>query len=147
MLVILGLVGVPIAMLNDLNQVAALLLVSGAEYLAVFEAAQLQSFAVFFLSLHKQGIIIASIFWGLWLLPYGILVKKSGYFPKILGTLVVLAGIGYTLASFVHILFPDYRSVISFLEFLTIGEVVFMVWVLFKGAKLPLQEVDGEGAQ
>lgn len=140
LLVILGLVGVPIAMFNEFNQFAVLILLSGVEYLNVFGVEQLQSLIMFFLSLYQEGMMIATIFWGLWLFPYGLLVKKSGYFPKILGILVVVAGIGYTLAAFVHFLFPEYGSVISFLDFLTMGEVVFMVWVLFKGAKLPSDE-------
>ena len=47
------------------------------------------------------------------------------------------------LLVFVHFLFPEYKSVISFLEFLTMGEVIFMVWVVFKGAKLPSDEGGG----
>jgi len=74
LIVVLGLVGVPIAMLNTLNQVAALLVLSGADYLTVFTADQSQSLMMFFLNLNEQGILIASIFWGLWLFPIGTLI-------------------------------------------------------------------------
>jgi len=58
LLVVLGLVGVPIAMLNELNKVAALILSKGAGYLAAFESAQLHSLMMFFLNLNEQGIFI-----------------------------------------------------------------------------------------
>ncbi|MHC4073208.1 MAG: DUF4386 domain-containing protein, partial [Planctomycetota bacterium] len=45
-----------------------------------------------FLDLHKHGIGIAQIFWGLWLLPLGYLVFKSGFLPRILGVLLIIGG-------------------------------------------------------
>ncbi len=137
LLVILGLVGVPISMLNTLNRVAALLLSSGAEYLKAFEPAQLQSLMMFFLNLNEQGIIIASIFWGLWLFPLGYLIYKSGFFPKILGVLMALAGFGYFLGTFTHFVLPNSKALSSILELMTWGELLFMVWIVLKGAKLP----------
>jgi hypothetical protein len=73
LMVIFALVGVPIAMLNLLNQFAALLLLSGADYLTVFTADQLQALVMLFLDLQKHGVFIAQIFWGLWLFPLGYL--------------------------------------------------------------------------
>ncbi len=138
LLVVLGLVGVPIAMLNELNKVAALILSKGAGYLAAFESAQLHSLMMFFLNLNEQGIFIATIFWGLWLFPLGYLIHKSGYFPKILGVLMIVAGIGYTLEPFVRYLSPDLSAIIApVLLVMVMGELVFMVWITFKGAKLP----------
>jgi len=138
LLVVLGLVGVPIAMLNELNKVAALILSKGAGYLAAFESAQLQSLMMFFLNLNEQGIFIATIFWGLWLLPLGYLIHKSGYFPKILGVLMILAGIGYTLEPFVRLLLPNFVAIIvPVLYVMVMGELIFMVWVTIKGAKIP----------
>ena len=125
LMVIFALVGVPIAMLNTLNQVAALLLLNNADQM------------MFFLNLNEQGVFIASVFWGLWLLPLGYLIYRSGYFPKIFGVLLTIAGIGYFLGSFAHLLFPSYEAIFPVLDFLTIGEMLFMAWVLFKGAKIP----------
>jgi len=84
-MVILILVAVPIAMLNELNQLAVLLLLNGTNYLTVFTTDQLQAFSLIALELHNKGIIIAQIFWGLWLFPMGYLVFKSGYIPGVLG--------------------------------------------------------------
>ena len=138
LLVVLGLVGVPISMLNTLNRVAALLLASGGDYLKVFSSEQLQALMMFFLNMNEQGIFIATIFWGLWLLPLGYLIYNSGYFPKILGVLMILAGIGYTLESFVRFLLPNFTAIIlPVLYLLVMGEIIFMGWVVLKGAKIP----------
>jgi hypothetical protein len=125
LVVILGLVGVPIAMLNELNKFAALLLLDSADQM------------MFFLNLNTQGIFIASIFWGLWLFPQGYLIYKSGYFPRILGISMVLAGFGYLLESSTHFLLPSYEALASVFELMEFGEILFMIWVVFKGAKIP----------
>jgi hypothetical protein len=83
--VLLNLGGVAIQCLNMLNQLAAMLLLSGADYLKVFPADQLQALAMLFLNLYKIGLIIAQIFYGTWLFPLGYLVFKSGFLPRILG--------------------------------------------------------------
>jgi len=137
LMVIFALVGVPIAMLNTLNRVAALLLLHGADYLNVFGADQLNAQMMLFLNLNEQGVLIAQIFWGLWLFPLGYLIYRSGYFPRILGVLVIIAGFGYLLGSFTHFLLPNYEAISSVLEVMTIGEIIFMAWILLKGAKIP----------
>jgi hypothetical protein len=138
LIVILGLVGVPIAMLNDLNQVAAQLVVSGADYLAALTVDQSQSLMMFFLNLNEQGILIASIFWGLWLFPIGTLVYESRYFPKLFGHLLIIAGLGYLLGSLAHLLLPNDEAIFFLiLDLMTFGEVIFMLWVVLRGAKLP----------
>lgn len=125
LMVILALISVPIAMLNTLNSVAALLSLKNDEQM------------MFFLDLNAQGIIIASIFWGLWLFPLGYLIYKSGYFPKIIGISVIIGGIGYTLSSFMKLLMPNLDLFLSLLEIMTFGEMIFLVWLLIKGAKFP----------
>jgi len=125
LMVIFALVGVPIAMLNTLNRIAALLLLNSADQM------------MFFLNLNEQGVLIASIFWGLWLFPLGYLIYKSGYFPKIFGILVTVAGFGYLIGSFTYFLLPGYETIIQVFDLMTMGEVFFMGWVLLKGAKIP----------
>jgi hypothetical protein len=136
LLVVFGLVGVPISMLNTLNRVAALLLLNGADYLTSFGTDQLHALMMLFLDLNAQGILVASIFWGLWLFPLGFLAYKSGYFPRILGVLVIIAGFGYLLDSFTRFLLPN-AVFLPVFNILTFGEVLFMLWVVLKGAKTP----------
>jgi len=138
LMVIFAFIGIPISMFNSFNRIAAVMLLSGADYLSAFTTNQLQTLSMFFLSLNDQVILtIPAIFWGLWLLPMGLLIKRSGYFPKILGNLMLVGGVGYLLGSFAHILLPSYKTLLTIFEFMTYGEVVFIGWVIFKGAKLP----------
>jgi hypothetical protein len=118
-----------IAMLNKLNQFAALQLLGGADYLNVFTTEQLQALALLFLRLHNQGSTIGFIFWGLWLFPLGHLVFKSGFFPKLLGALLMIACCGYVIDSFAT--FLGYRLNIGM--FAALGEVLFILWLLIKG--------------
>ena len=136
LMVVFALVGVPISMLNTLNRVAALLLLKGTDFLKVLGVDQLYAQMMFFLNMNEQGVLIATIFWGLWLFPLGYLIYKSGYFPRILGVLVMMGGFGYLLDSFTHFILPDAipQPVIILL---TMGEILFMFWILFKGAKIP----------
>ena len=135
LMVIFMLVGIPITMLSELNKFAALLLLSGADYLTVFTADQLQALVPLFLDLHEHGLQIASIFWGLWLLPMGYLVFKSGFLPRILGVLLIIAGFGYLIDCVTFFLFPNFDVIISY--YTSIGEFPLLpLWLLIKGVNV-----------
>jgi hypothetical protein len=129
LMVIFVLIAVPIAMLNELNQFAVLRLLSGAGYLTVFTADQLRALVPLFLNLHSNGTNIAFIFWGLWLFPLGYLVFKSGFLPRILGVLLMIACFGYLIESFA--IFLGYEVNIGL--FASLGEVLLILWLLIKG--------------
>jgi hypothetical protein len=135
LMVIFLLVGVPIAMLNELTQFATLLLLGGPDNLKVFTAEQLQALVPFILGLHKHGILIAQIFWGLWLFPLGYLVFKSGFLPRILGVLLIIGCFGYLIDSLTYFLFPAYAAAISPIATTPAGiaELLFALWLLIKG--------------
>jgi hypothetical protein len=126
------LVAVPISFLNALNEIAALELLGGASFLSVFQKSQLDALAVMFLNLHSDGLDIVNIFWGLWLLPFGVLVYRSGFFPRILGVFLVIACFGYVTQSLVPLLSLPYGNVISPVTDAlgALGEVPMMVWLL-----------------
>ena len=130
-MVVLVVASVPLTCLNLLNQLAPLILLNGAGYASAFDPAQLHALAMMFLDLHKQGIFIAQIFWGLWLFPLGILVFRSGFIPKVLGILLVIAGIGYLVDSLSFFLVPNLGISVSSVTF--IGELLFLLWLLIKG--------------
>jgi hypothetical protein len=141
LMVLFVFVSVPMAMLNTLNNFAALSLMSGADYLTVFTADQLQAQMMFFLDLYEHGYLIAQIFFGAWLLPLGYLVYKSGYFPKILGVLLILAGLSQLTSTFTSFLFPNYEGlIITILEVFGISEILFCLWLLIMGANAGQQE-------
>jgi len=132
LMVISFLVGVPIAMLNELTQLAILQLLGGADYLKAYPTDQLQALAYLLLLLHDQGLLIAHIFFGLWLLPMGYLVFKSGFIPKIVGVLLVIAGVGYVVQSFAA--FLGYN--VNIILYTGLGELVFLLWLLIKGVNV-----------
>lgn len=138
LLVVLGaFVSVPIVFLNVVNEIAALILVSGAKFLSVFEKPQLDALAFLFLRLHAQGIIVASIFWGLWLFPFGMLVIRSGFIPRVLGVLLFIAGAAYLASAFTSLLLPQYGHAVGQIAgVLEIGEVPIILWLLIWGAKV-----------
>ncbi len=134
LMVILILVGLAIAMLNELNQFAALLILGGAGPLTAFTAVQLQALAALFLDMYQHGFSIAHIFWGLWLFPLGYLVFKSGFLPKVIGLLLIIAGVGYLVDFTLFFLFPGITVTVS--EFTFVGEVLLLLWLLIMGVNV-----------
>ncbi|MDO9256240.1 MAG: DUF4386 domain-containing protein [Bacteroidales bacterium] len=134
LMAILVIVSIPIAILNSLNLLAPILLLSGG-YLSAFGATQFNALVMLFLDLYIYGVFIAGIFWGLWLFPLGYLVFKSGFIPKTIGVFLIIAGFGYVIDSLLRFLMPGYNMEISSYTF--IGELMIIFWLLFKGVKIP----------
>ena len=135
LMVILIVVSIPIAFLNELNAIAALVLVRGADFLSIFEKPQRDALAMLFLNLHSHGFDVAAIFWGLWLFPLGLLVYRSGFLPRILGVLLMVNCFTYLVNSFTSLLLPQYEHIVSrWMMPLQFGELLFMFWLLIKGA-------------
>jgi len=135
LMLVLIVVSIPIALLNELNAIAALILVRGADYLSLFEKPQRDALAMLFLNLHNYGFGVAEIFWGLWLFPLGLLVYRSGFFPRILGVLLMVNCFTYLVNSFTSLLLPQYEDIVSrWMMPLTFGELLFMLWLLIMGA-------------
>jgi Domain of unknown function (DUF4386) len=136
LMVMLIVVSVPIAFVNELNSIAALVLVRGADFLSVLDQTQREALAMLFLKLHGQGFVVAEMFWGLWLFPLGLLVYRSRFLPRFLGVWLGLAGVAWVVLSFVGILLPEYQDKIDkYLQPAIIGEIVFMLWLLIMGGK------------
>jgi hypothetical protein len=136
LMVILGLVFVPIMCVNVLNEIAALTLLRGADFLSVFDKRQLEAMAMLFLDLHRYGYVVGWIF-GLWLFPFGVLVFKSGFLPRILGVLLIAACFGYLADSLTPLLLPGHADIVGrFASIaLTLGEPAIILWLLIRGAK------------
>jgi hypothetical protein len=135
-MMILMLASVPISYINVLNDLAALTFARGPAFLSgVFDKAQLDAFVLFFFRLHIQGFVLAQIFWGLWLFPFGIAVWRSGFIPRFVSVAVMIAGCGYVLSSSVSLFFPASAQGIGGLAMiLGAGELAFL-WLLIWGAK------------
>jgi hypothetical protein len=136
LMVILVVIAVSAAFGNSFNQIAALVVLSGADFLSVFEKSQLDALAYVFLRLHSQALQAIQLFWGLWLFPFGLLVYKSRFIPKVLGVLLLIAGSAYLASSFVSVVLPQYEDIISpLISILILGEVPIIFWLLFIGLK------------
>ncbi len=108
---LLNLGGVAVYSISLLNQLAALLLLSGADYLKVFQPDQLQAQAMLFLYIYKNGYMIAQIFFGAWVFPLGYLVFKSGFLPRILGVVLMIHCFTWLLFVFQFFLYPGFVGI------------------------------------
>ena len=136
LMVLLIVVSVPIAFLNELNSIAALVLMRGSDFLSILEKPQRDALAMLFLKLHGQGFVVSELFWGLWLFPLGLLVYRSRFLPRFLGVWLVFAGFAWVILSLMGILLPQYQDKVNtFLQPAIVGEIAFMLWLLIRGAK------------
>jgi hypothetical protein len=135
-MVMFVLLQVPLAFLNEVNQIAALMLARGADFLSIFDKPQRDSAALFFLNLHDQVNYVSEIFWGLWLLPFGLLVFRSHFIPRILGIWLTINGFAYVAISFTGLLSPQKYDIVFNRAFpALLGEMAIMLWLLIMGAK------------
>ncbi len=136
-MVILGaLMVTPIYFLNTINDAAALLLVRGADFLAVFDQPQREALAMLFLRLHNHGVVVNEVFWGLWLFPFGLLVYRSRFLPRLLGVWLMLNCCAYVALSVTGILWPQYQARVWNVTFpVMFGELAIMLWLIVLGAK------------
>src|SRR5271155_3766164 len=89
-----------------------------------------------FLNLHGRGLVVAELFWGLWLFPLGLLVYRSRFLPRFLGVWLVLAGFAWGILSLTGVLLPQYVDKLNpYFQPAILGEIAFMFWLLIKGAK------------
>jgi hypothetical protein len=138
LVVILGaLMVTPIYFVNTLNDMAALMLVRGADFLAAFDKPQRDALAMLFLRLHHGGVVVNQVFWGLWLFPFGLLVYRSRFLPRILGLWLMLNCCAYLALSLTGIMWPQYEDAVFNSAFpAMLGELAIMLWLMIMGAKL-----------
>ena len=132
------LVSASVCFLNVLNDIAALILFQGADFLSVFDKPQRDALGMLFLRLHSYGIFIAEMFWGLWLFPFGLLVFRSGFLPRSIGVWLMINCFGYVALSVTALFFlPYYNALFRYSQPVLMGELAIMLWLLIKGAKEP----------
>jgi hypothetical protein len=137
LMVALVLISVTIGFANEVNSLAALSLVHGADFLSVFEKTQRDALAMLFLGLNSESTLINEIFWGLWLLPFGALVMRSGFLPRLLGGWLMINGFADLAISFTGLLAPQYNDLVSRITFpVLFGELAIALWLVIMGAKV-----------
>ncbi|HEX9096058.1 MAG TPA: DUF4386 domain-containing protein [Candidatus Dormibacteraeota bacterium] len=143
-MVVLVAIGASITMLNAVFEFEGLRVATGAVNLAGFGTAGSNALALLLLDAQHYGLLIASIFFGLWLVPLGYLAYKSGWFPKVLGVGLIVGGAGYLADVLASFLVPDVGKAIS--GYVTIpsaiAEVSMVIYLLVIGVKTPQQRTD-----
>lgn len=146
LMVVLVSVSAAVGFLDTLNNVAALILFRGADFLSVFDKAQLNALGYLFIRLHSQGIFMNELFWGLWLFPFGLLVFRSGFLPRFIGAWLMINCFGYVALCVIALLVPDYYdTAFRWAQPVLFGELAIMFWLLIKGAKVPPTSVAAAG--
>jgi hypothetical protein len=134
---ILVLVDAPLAFLGVVNHLATLTLVRGGDLLGAFSEEQRHALTALLLTVDKQSTLVSEIFWGLWLIPLGLLVYRSGFLPRLLGGWLVINGFAYVTMSFTGLLLPEYaKTVFTVATPVLFGEGAFMLWLLIVGARV-----------
>ena len=135
-MVALFLVSLPLQLANLLNYAAALTMTSGTPTLAAFSQPQLDALAYTFMKLHARGIVLAQIYWGLWLIPYGLVVRRSGFIPRWIGIPLLACGLAYVAHSVTTLFFPSLSAITApIMVVLGAGELPIIVWLIGWGAR------------
>jgi Domain of unknown function (DUF4386) len=125
----LGLISIPIAFLNVLSEVAALTLVSGADFLAAFSKPQLDAAVLLCMRLHADGLQVAAVFWGLWLFPLALMLWRLGGARKVVAALVATAGVGYLVGATANLVLPQFEpQVRGWVQLMLMGELAVILW-------------------
>ena len=143
LMVALVIVQIPTVFIMEAFNITSLMLFKD-EILKTLELSQRQNLAMLFFRINDYGMLALEVFWGLWLIPFGLLVYKSSFIPRIFGILLVIAGIAYINDSFIAILFPRYRAFVNqpTLLLVGIGEISITLWLLIKGVKNNISSIE-----
>jgi hypothetical protein len=145
-MMVLLLIAAPISFLIVIFEVAALMLVRSPAFASAFDPRQIEGLVLMLMRLHGQGLIVVSIFWGLWLVPFGVLVMRCGWFPRVLGVLLIIAGAGYVAAALASLLTPQLvRFVAPVAMASMLGELPMPFWLLIWGLGRPRPAVTTGG--
>jgi len=136
MVILGGFMVTPLFFVNAVTDVGALQFARGADFLSVFDKPQRDAFAVLFLNLHHHLDLADAIFWGIWLIPFGVLVYRSRFLPRFLGVWLIIGCFGYLGFSFAGFLFPKYEDIAFTIGTpFRMGELATMFWLLIVSAR------------
>ncbi|MGQ0533384.1 MAG: DUF4386 domain-containing protein [Caulobacteraceae bacterium] len=128
LMAVLVFASVPIACLNVAHHFTVLRAIATGAVPDVITTAQAH---------YGDGLRILKIFWGGWLIPFGLLVIRSGFLPRLLGGLLILGGLGYVADFACQLLWPDYAAsgLATIFRAPRVAEIIICVWVLAFGAR------------
>lgn len=136
LLVVFVAVSAGIGMLNELNNLAAIVVLRGNEFVGSLTQPQREAAATLFLRLHGEGNAINEMLWGLWLLPFGLLIVRSRFIPRLLGIWLLLDGVAWMVVSTIALVAPGYND----LAFKAgqpafFAELAVMLWLITIGVR------------
>lgn len=131
----LFLFSIPISYMNALNNLAPIILTRNAAVLASLDGNQVGALVMLFLRLHNYGLAAAQIFWGIWMIPYGILILRCDFIPRWLAYPLFVAAAGYVLNSVGTLFLPSIRGISSYGQILGLGELPIIIWLIVWGAR------------
>lgn len=108
---------------------------------AVMEPNQLNALALHHFQAFDNGWTIGFLFFGIHLLLLGYLAVKSGFMPKIIGVLLLIAGTAYFGSNLAKLVMPNYDAYEAVFTAVVaipsiIGELSLAIWLLVKGGKV-----------
>lgn len=126
---------------NLLNLFFALQLFGAAGDSAALNAEQAQTLGMLFLDAHSIGYSLGLVFFGVYLFLIGYLVFRSGYLPRLLGGLLMLAAAGYLVDSFAQVLLTNYAAYANILALVVfvpalVAELSLALWLLVRGVSV-----------
>ncbi len=136
--ILFNLIQTAVLVANSFNLIMPLFLVGNAEYLKAFAPNQLHVWTQLFVRLHSYGFGVGLVFFGLTCLVVGYLIFKSGYLPRILGILMIIAGLCYLTNSLALLLAPTVAAVIvpAILLPALVAELSLALWLVIKGIRV-----------
>lgn len=87
----------------------------------------------------RFGMNLAYIVFGIYLILGGILIYKASYIPKVMGVLIMLAGVAWIMINLQPYFFKSYDF--SWMMFFSVGELFFGIWLLVKGSRIKESEL------
>ena len=125
--------------INLLNHFWAIILISDSQYESLLGQKNLIAQVMLQVTTHSYGYLIALVFFALSCIVLGYLFFKSPHFPKLLGVLLPMAGLGYLIDSFTNFLFPEYAHITEIMVMVSalVAEVGLCLWLLIKGVNEP----------
>lgn len=130
-------VQIPIVFILESFHLTALLVLKG-EILSTLSPTDANNLAILLMQVFNRGITLLEMFYGLWLIPFGLLVYKSGFLPRLLGVFLITGGAVYVIEWFVALVFPQHKAILSMLApiFFALAEISTILWLLIVGAKV-----------
>jgi hypothetical protein len=78
------------------------------------------------------------VFWSLWLVPFGVLVMRSGFLPRVLGVLLLAGAAGAMIGAVMSVLPMLSNGAVNAIgRVLALGELPIIVWLVFPGPREP----------